>query len=151
DPHLQVLCACAPGQVSQMAESVRQSAFGYYLKQGLGGAADGYNADGRRNRRVSVMELAEFVTARVDRWARDRNARQTPVLLGKGKDFELTRYDTLPAAPAVEPLAYPFADAWAIRDQWLANDYRFLPWQFRQLQAHLLRAEQRWAGGVEVK
>src|SRR5581483_4262520 len=81
-----VLWACAPGQHSLASEDLGHSAFAYYLRQGLQGAADGYTADGQggvRDSRVTVRELARFVQARVPRWAdRTRATAQTPQFLG---------------------------------------------------------------------
>src|SRR5439155_64864 len=83
DDNRLVLCACSPGQVSLSSEAAGRSIFNYYVEEGLRGWADGYGPRGRRDGRVTVTELAEFVKVRVDRWAqRNRNARQTPVLYG---------------------------------------------------------------------
>src|SRR5262249_22614691 len=83
DPFRLVLCACAPGQVALTSEALGRSVFGYYFDEALRGWADGYNPRHRSEGRVSVRELAEFVSRRVDRWAvRCRDTRQTPVLLG---------------------------------------------------------------------
>jgi hypothetical protein len=91
DPKRLVLCSCSPGQVAQSSESLGRSIFGYYFEQALQGAADRYGNDSFEDGRVTVVEAAQFVTARVDRWAmRNRARRQTPILLGEGNDFELT-------------------------------------------------------------
>src|SRR5205823_385580 len=102
DSRRQVLCVCSPGQKSLGSEDLNRSVFGYYLEQGLGGWADGYNPEGIRDGRVSVHELAAFLQARVDRWAvLNRSSRQTPVLLGLGEDWELVALDHGKARPEV--------------------------------------------------
>jgi hypothetical protein len=152
DPNLLVLCACSPGQVARVAASVQQSAFGYYLVQGLQGSAAGYNAEKRASARISVKDLAAFVQARVDRWALDRGTRQTPLLLGTGADFELITYD--PHArrsppDLLPPEAYPFQAAWQERDAWREDGSEWrAPRACRELEACLFRAERRWRAGV---
>lgn len=152
---LLVLCACAPGQTALTSEDLGRSVFGYYLDEGLRGWADGYNPEGKSDARVSVQELARFVRVRVDRWAtRNRNARQTPVLVGTG-DFELVtlEHGTARPAPELAPAAeYPawLSQAWQLRDQWWADQtFRLAPRAFRQLEATALRAERQWRGGVD--
>lgn len=84
------LTACAPGQAAQTAEVAGQSIFASYLAEGIRGRADGCGVSGRRDGRVNVHELAAFVQARVDRWARlNRGVGQTPMLFGNGADFAL--------------------------------------------------------------
>jgi len=153
---LLILCACAPGQVSLDSDDLHLSVFAYYLDQGLSGRADGYNAAGRRDSRVSVKELAEYTRQHVDRWAmHNRATRQTPVLYGKGEDFPLVGYDpdaiTPPAEfPALEPLPGWLADLWKMRDDWQAGGWhRRAPGNFQRLEALLLRAENSWRGGFD--
>jgi hypothetical protein len=152
DGHLQILCACSPGQVSLAAQCLRQSVFGHYVQSGLAGLADGSNPENARDHRVTVHELARFVEARVDRWAADRLTRQTPVLLGNGADFELCRHGGSSNDKVPEPMVFPFAAEWDYAASWQSDgSYRLLPRQFRQLRAHLLRAEQRWANGGDLQ
>ncbi len=101
DPHLSVLTACAPGQVSHTSEELGRSVFVHFVYLGLSGMADG--ATGKvKDRFVSVGELAAYVKAEVDQWAaRYRGTRQTPQLYGFGAtevkggnaDFRLVRYE----------------------------------------------------------
>ncbi len=155
EPDYLVLCTCSPGEVSLVSEDLGRSVFGYYLEQGLRGAADGYGVDAKRDRRVSARELAEFTKARVDRWAsRMHDTSQTPVLLGSAKDFELIALKdkkSVPSAPSLASAEYPpaLAEAWKTRDQWRNGDgFRTAPRQFRQLEAAILRADQEWRGGM---
>jgi hypothetical protein len=144
-----LLCPCQPGEVPLVSEEMGQSVFGYYLEEGLRGFADGYNDEEYRDRRVTVRELADFVKARVGRWAlRNRGVRQTPVLLGEGRDFALVvkeESDKLEEQPPLADLNYSaFLDkGWKVRDRWLAS-YPVAPQQVHQLETLLLRLEKRW-------
>jgi hypothetical protein len=150
---LQVLAACSPGQTSLVSEELSQSVFGYYLDQGLRGYADGYGKHGQRDGRISVGELAAFVRARVERWAlRNRRLHQTPILLGSAPDFDLVSLERGESKAKLEdePLPpYPatIQKAWEVRDGWLADGgYESAPRAVSQLEANLLRLEQRWRG-----
>jgi hypothetical protein len=155
---LLVLCACSPGQRSLVSEELGHSVFAHYLDEGLRGYADGYNPQGKRDGRVSVKELAAFVTARVDRWAlRNRGVRQTPVLLGEGGDFDLISLERgrpQRAAPPEVPDRYPaqLRQGWKTRDRWLADGtYLKAPQVVHQLEELLLRLEQRARGGDDPR
>jgi hypothetical protein len=150
-----VLCCCARGQVPLIWEEKQRSAFGYFLDEALRGLADGANPEHKQNQRVSVRELAEFVRERLDRWApRARHAQQTPLLFGKDDDFDLVVLEHgLPKPEPADPEvpAYPdwLRDGWQLRDQaWTDGTFRLVPRAFRQLEASLLRSEQRWRGGL---
>jgi hypothetical protein len=152
---LLVLCACSPGQVSLVSEELGQSVFAYYIGQGLSGHADGYGPDGRRDGRVTVRELAAFVADHVDRWAaKNRNARQTPALFGRGEDFAVAE-GTPEKAPRPEeppsPPSYPawLKAGWEARDRWWDDEgFRVAPQAFGQMETVLLRAERRWRAGA---
>jgi hypothetical protein len=154
DPALLVLLPCMPGQLALTSEDMGMSVLGFYLDEGLRGHADRYNENHKSIGRVSVRELAAFVRARVDRWARDnRQTRQTPVLLGKkDRDFELLAADKSaepPEAAALEKYLDGLMKGWQLRDAWLEDDVqRFAPRALRKLEAELLRAEERWMGGA---
>jgi hypothetical protein len=154
DPHLLVLCACAPGQHSLVSEALGHSVFAHYLVEGLKGRADGYG--GTRDGRVSVRELALFVQARVDRWsAQAGQARQTPQFLGGAENFLLFMIPE-PPAPAFQPptlAAYPdwLKAKWGLRDAWQKQAWaRPTPGLLRRLEEELLRAERRLAAGHEL-
>jgi hypothetical protein len=154
DPNLLVLCACAPGQTALTSAALGRSVFAWYVEQGLRGRADGWLADGRRDGHVSVRELAAFVRSRVDRWAvRNRDSRQTPVLLGNGKDFLMRNADPVVEAPTPgEVAAYPawLLEGWKQRDQAVQDgSWRLAPRLRCQQEAFLLRAEAQWRGGVD--
>jgi hypothetical protein len=165
-PDLQVFCACAPGQVSLSSEVLRSSAFAHYVRDGLAGQADGYLPGVAANGQVSVRELAAFVTARVDFWARrTRGSRQTPVLhVGpQAGDFTLVGVRASSPSPALpSPREYPgwLLAGWKLRDgwsSWLGNSWsgseatsfaRVPVPLFRTLDEALLRSEQHWRGGT---
>lgn len=161
---LLVLCACGEGETSLVSEPLQRSVFGRYLALGLAGYADGAGPSGGvTNGRVSVRELHAFTAGLVDAWAQaNRKARQTPMLFGPDNkfDFDLTTHTTIQPWPAefeiADPSAeqYPFEEGWKLRDAWWAagvGAYRSAPWALRVLEASLLRAEQRWRAGVDLK
>ncbi len=152
-----VLGACSRGQVALVWEAMGQSVFGHYLEEGLQGAAGRYGAGGHEGV-VRVSGLADFVTRRVARWAARLEMVQTPFLWkGQAKDFVLRAVSGKPPAPKDYPdLEYlpELRAGWERWGQW--HDSR--PWQdspvartapltFRELEASLLQAEQRWRGG----
>lgn len=78
-PNLVVLSASDVDQRSWPAEAWGRTAFSHYVLKGLRGAADA-NVNGR----VDALELHRYVLEQVEKWAlKYRQARQTPVLLGK--------------------------------------------------------------------
>lgn len=154
DPDLQVLTSCSPGQVSHASEDLGHSVFAYFLLKGLSGEADGANSDGRKDARVELLELVEYITGNVDRWAwSNRQRRQTPALYGSRTDFALVGVDPgKTVTPAPLDTTYPqwLTDRWALRDAWWADgSYRAAPGAFRALESALLHAEQQWRGGMD--
>jgi|GEM_PF-1715111 len=157
-----VLSACGAGQLSWASEELGRSVFGLAVEEGLRGLADSEGGDG--DGRVTVRELARYVTRRTHAWVwHNRQARQTPVLLEKGgsrdrpSDFALApRNRVEPAArqEAVEPVARSYPDwlkaAWARRDGMVADGTaRLVPRALRLMNATLLAAEQDWRAGVD--
>ena len=153
-----VLCACSPGQTALFSEEQRRTVFSYYVEEGLRGAADGFNPSGTRQGQVSAKELAEFVRARVERWAwRNRHTHQTPLLIGDGGDFPLLALERRQAKPPLpipdwEPYPEWLREAWKVRQRWWTDEsYRLAPQLFRQLETTLLEAERDWRQGVEAE
>ena len=150
-----VLTPCQRDQVALPWEDRQHSAFGYYLAEGLRGHADGAAPQAKKEGRVSVRELADYVKDNVERWAvRYRNARQTPRLYGQAKDFNLLEIQTPPPPePAPVATAYP---AWLLKSWqkidgwWTSGGYRNAPGVYRQAEAAVLRAEKRWRGGQDA-
>jgi hypothetical protein len=151
-----VLCSCSPGEFALPREDVEASAFADAVVQGLSSsAADRYNPARASDDRVSVRELAAFVTARVSRWAEQtRGVRQTPVLYGDAKDFPLTFGARALTGPAAASADYPAAllSGWKRHDDWrAAGAPRLAPAAFEQLEATLLRAERAWEAGLAAR
>jgi hypothetical protein len=152
-----VLCSCSAGQVSLLAEEAGLSAFAFYLDRSLQGKADGYGSKGQENNQVTVQELAEYVSYHVDQWAKTHHhSRQTPILLGKpsaGNFVVLTVEDAEEAeAKADDRAALPpwLVKGWQLRDSWRSERlYLSAPRPYAELEMILLRAEQRWRGGIE--
>jgi hypothetical protein len=156
DKGLQVLAACAPGQASLTSEELGRSVFAHYLLEGLAGKADGAG-DGKADGVVSVQELQAYVVAGVARWAwTTRRQWQTPVFYGSTEvNYDLTLAKEKGDLPAPKPLASAYPDGlrkgWELRDAWWADPIvRTEPEVYRQLEQALLRAEQRWRGGVDA-
>ena len=91
DPGLWVLASNRPLEVSRVSESERRSAFGYFVSEGLAGAAD-RDGDGM----VDLAELVGFVRGGVASWV-SRQTRgvetQTPWLLRGGEGAVRRRRD----------------------------------------------------------
>ena len=151
DLNYPVLTSCSPGESALPLEAEQCSVFGYYLAQGLGGAADIYNANGERNEQVSVQELAAFVTARVSRWAEHCAGRhQTPELFGKAADFSLTTKPVERESPPPRTYSAKLVESWKGRDSLRqAVGFRMAPRTANALDASLVRAERAWDGGSE--
>jgi hypothetical protein len=151
---LQVLCSCSPGQTSLASEEAGHTVFVEFLRQGLRGRADGFGTRGLADGRVSVVELANYVTAWTDRWAAtNRRARQTPILLGGPDDYSLTVAENPEEDDSSLDKKYPawLGSGWELRDRWLADALApTSPDLVRALESALLRAESRWRTGVEI-
>jgi hypothetical protein len=154
DTKLSVLSACSAGQVSLPAEEQGHSVFAHFLCQGLHGQAEGHGPTGRKDGRVSLGELAAYVSDQVDRWAvRHRGRRQTPQRLGAQADFPLVIIDSRgqPAEEAAPESEYPpwLRGGWELRDSWWSDEtYRRAPDLFLQLESALMRADRQWRGGI---
>jgi len=156
DPRRLVLTACGPGQVALASGDLGRSAFGYYVEEALRGWVEADSPRARREGIVTARELAEFVAARVDRWAlRNRGFRQTPRLLGSASDFPLVALAygrPWPHLPVPEPRAYPawLRDGWAQRDRWRRDGtYREAPRAFRRWEVALAAADRDWREGAD--
>ncbi|MFL5339343.1 MAG: hypothetical protein ACJ8F7_04170 [Gemmataceae bacterium] len=159
DLKMLVLTSCEAGQLSQVSLELRQSAFAFFAEVGLRGVADGW-LDGTTDDRVSAKELAEYTRSQVANWSDFHHLpAQTPKLYGTGGDFTLisTRRDKPPPqlpeqGPPYDEYPKWLAAGWAERDQWLTKGFdRGAPRTFRQLEATLLQAEQRWLAGIDPK
>jgi hypothetical protein len=142
-----VITSCSKDELSLPMDEERQSAFAFYLGDGLRGAADGFGPAHEHDGRVRVEELAAYVARRVGRWANDcRGVKQTPKLYGDFTDFDLTdRRLPPPEPPAVRTYPPWLLGHWKLRDDWNAGGgYRTAPVAVNGLQIALIPAEQDW-------
>ena len=80
-PKLHILNSTSPGQVGYSSPELRGSVFGYFLAQGLSGAAD-VESGGNHNGKVSLRELDRYLKAKVSQWViENRDDVQEPMLL----------------------------------------------------------------------
>src|SRR5512135_1997554 len=101
DDHRLVLVSCAPGQRSLGSEALGESAFNHFFRLGLAGAAET-----RRDKRIDVKELSQYLGKAVDDWTVHNLGRhQKPVLLVSGPNFDLVavadRKTPLPTGPVL--------------------------------------------------
>ena len=154
DPSLACLTACSPGQRSWTMLSPRRSVFNFFLEKGLLGEADGY-VDDQQDGRISVRELANYLSCRVDAYSSLASpARQTPVLLGSAIDFEVVAYSQSVSSkdPTDADAAVPFpewlATAWSLRDELVTRQaWRVSPGFVRRFENTILHAEMNWRRG----
>ncbi len=156
---LVVLVCADQDQASWCSADLRNTIFMHYVLEGLKGAADvpddknraeSGNGDGR----VTALELAKYVHAKVQDWVRDnRGALQTPLLIG---DPQLASDMTLVAVPeGYTPRAEPaetvaldkVAQAWAEWHDLQKTTQQPPPWTYaprwwQLYTARLLRYEQ---------
>ena len=78
--NITVLSAATAGQVSGPLKAKEHGLFTYYLLKGLGGAADG-----DKDMKLTVAELAKYVHSRVKEDAAAKGREQTPELQGGDK------------------------------------------------------------------
>ena len=172
DPGLWVLASNRPLEVSHVSESERRSAFGYFVSEGLAGAAD-RDGDGV----IDLAELVAFVRGGVARWASRQSGgveTQTPWLLHGGEGavrapaglalmpvLVASPHSQPPSGPASSPqAARQVADlleqGWRLRDRaqqrspaalWTPVDYA--PHLWRAYQELLLGYERRYRSGAQ--
>ncbi|MCU0877508.1 MAG: carboxypeptidase-like regulatory domain-containing protein [Pirellulaceae bacterium] len=105
DPTLWVLCSHRSGEQSHLSSALRRTVFGYFVSEGLQGAAD---ANGDRT--ISLAELAEHVTTGVAAWVKQTSGgtvQQTPFLVRGAGVSPLRGNPALSAVPPrTEAVAY---------------------------------------------
>jgi len=170
DPGLWILASHRPLEAAHTSQSARRSAFGYFVTEGLRGAAD---ANG--NGMIELAELTDYVRRHVADWVQQDSAgaaSQTPWLLHGGagaseapaglaivpvSDSQLSDSEDKTAEdPAVKQVAALLDEAWRLRDRfqnrraaptWTPIDYA--PHLWRAYQELLLGYERRSRGGME--
>jgi hypothetical protein len=148
-PKLYVLNSASPGQAAWSAPELHGSVFGYFLAQGLGGAADMESA-GNHNNQVSLRELHGYLKANVDQWViENRDDRQEPMLLpDDAPDVPLVYRGSNQATIIPKPAARDdrwdqVASLWQKHAQLRAKTpYRTKPMEWAAFQGDLLRSEQ---------
>lgn len=151
------LLSCRSGQTPLVSPELGRSVFGHYVDEALRGWSDSEDAPTDQRGQVTARRLARYVEARVDRWApQNRQARQTPQLIGSSGDFPLValpkgRPQDRRELTAAVPYPTWLTAGFAMRDQWHGqNRVRPAAWLVRQLDTVLLEAERDWAGGADA-
>ena len=151
DPGRLTIISSGQRQYAQILPGTGRTAFGYFFEQGISGLADGFNATGISDGRVSARELAAYVTDRVDLWSQQfATTRQTSVLVGEADDFVLTMADRKSQPPLlyhakVEDYPAWLREAWELRQQCVeAGMLHSHPLLARRVDETVLTMERRW-------
>ncbi|HEV3437192.1 MAG TPA: hypothetical protein VG122_07525, partial [Gemmata sp.] len=150
-PNLAVFMSSGTDQRSWVSPEWGQSSFLHHVLKGLRGAADA-NGD----KRISGDELVDYVSPRVQDWARDhRGALQTAVLLPRGDEgrhrIEAMHLAMTDEPPPEDAIPTPFDPPPGLEQAWqeyqdLATSYlpptAYTPHLWRQYEAWTLRFEQ---------
>lgn len=154
-PGLVLLNSTSPGQVGWTSpEQLQGSVFGFFVHRGLLGAAD-QEEPGNGDNRVTVRELAAYVTKHVSQWVREyRGDEQQPMLVAPEgfRDFTLgyAKYRGETELPPRVDLLAGKALTWSALDglwQRHARLYAQAPWRddplgWEEFQQKLLWLEQ---------
>jgi len=147
-PNLAVLNSTSPGQVGWASPELKGSVFGYFLWQGLNGAAD-VEQSGNHDKVVSLQELRRYLHAYVGQWVTEnRGAAQVPMLLPADADFPVVfRHSSGPTVippPGESDPRWPQIAVLWLKHAELArnNPYRLHPLAWEEFQQKLLRLEQ---------
>ncbi|MCA9156722.1 MAG: VWA domain-containing protein [Planctomycetales bacterium] len=162
--NLAVLLSCDEDQSAWTAPEINGTVFGYMVANGLQGIADERTGSGNGNTRVTVQELAGFVTTAVDGYVREHRGRvQQPILVWCGEeqnaDFDLcfkSSYTSSAASTEQEKSRLAnikrLSIAWTEFDKWNQRTPSYDSWQRAKVLARLTRAEQLlWAGTAYQK
>ncbi len=147
-PNLAVLNSTSPGQVGWTATELQGSVFGYFLWQGLNGAAD-IEQSGNRDKVVSLQELCKYLRAYVGQWVTENRADlQEPMLVPATADFPVvfrhsSQPTSVPALGEPDPRWKQIGPLWAKHAELARkNPFRFQPLAWEEFQQRLLRLEQ---------
>jgi hypothetical protein len=157
DLPFQVILSSDGVRSPQVSRELRLSWFGYFMERALAGNADGWNADRKKDGRVSATEVADFVRDYTSfALSTMSSPAQAPSHFGTKDDFAILPVP--PSGPTAPPKSEPAEEypgwltaGWKERDQWRdAGDHRRLPRIYRHLEVMLLRAEQQWLGSTDL-
>jgi Mg-chelatase subunit ChlD len=147
-PNLCVLNSTGPGQVGWAAPELKGSVFGYFLWQGLKGAADAEQS-GDHDKVVSLQELRQYLKAHVGQWVTEnRAAVQEPLLLPPEADFPIvfrhsSQATAVPAPSEPDPRWQQIGPLWEKHAELSRRTpYRTQPVAWEEFQQKLLRLEQ---------
>ena len=143
-----MLNSTGPGQIGWAAPELKGSVFGYFLWQGLNGAAD-VEPSGNRDKVVSLQELLRYLKAYVGQWVTENRADvQEPMLLPADADFPVvfrhsSQPTTVPAPGDADPRWQQIAALWEKHAELRQKaPHRFQPVAWEEFQQKLLRLEQ---------
>ncbi|WP_010585392.1 VWA domain-containing protein [Schlesneria paludicola] len=158
--NLAVITSGAPGEPSWASPILKQSVFAHFLCRALAGDADGCVANRRKDGKVTLDELHQFLLTRTNHWVQqNRDPRgqhpQMRLSVGSSDNFLNTVLSTKKLAPQTapsaandEPAREKLKELWIKRDKWEAEDAaQWHPVAWRQLLEHLRRAERWWLAG----
>jgi hypothetical protein len=152
-----VVCPNAPSAFPYASRDLRRGFFGWFLDRGLGGTADGWNAERDLDKRVSAHEWLDFAGNHTERLTgRLGLPDQPPARFGAGADFEILPVPQKGPTPAPQiEMADEYPQwlllGWQERDRWRADgSYLRLQRTYRHLEAALQRAESLWLGGFDA-
>jgi hypothetical protein len=144
-PGLAVLNSASPGQIGWAAPELRDSAFGFFLWRGLGGAA----RSGKNGKVITLQDLAAYVQNNVSRWVAEKRADdQMPMLIPAGANFPLvyartSEKMTTPSAESLHDSRWGDVHALWLRHAALKEKRVGLanPQQWQEFESGLMRLE----------
>jgi hypothetical protein len=149
------LCFCHAGSPTTVPNELGCSVLALALHEALSGSANGWNARGVRDIRVTTDELNNYVSARIHQWNELFGLPQNvPISFGK-KSFVVRTIKEEKASDSNEstdrlPYAETLKKAWQKREAALTGQInRLAPLAFRRWESALVRADQRWLGGAQ--
>ncbi len=160
-PNLAILTSSGPGQAAAATPALGGSVFGHYLRLGLAGAADSPGFGGNGNRRVSLVELTQYLQGHVHGWTAHHLGRaQTPQTIPDSANFDVAwslnardlrdMLERAQRAQAADPAVAEgeIARLWSQLDSLrTARPWRYDPLGWRSLALDLVRLEQLASAG----
>lgn len=158
--NLAIITSGAPGETSWTSPILKQSVFAHFLCRALAGDADGCLANRRKDGKVTLDELHQYLLTRTNHWVqqnRDPRGQHPQMRLSSGSNEGLvnTVVSTKKLAPQTPStgtndatLHEKLKELWIKRDKWEAEEAaQWHPIAWRQYLEHLRRAERWWLAG----